>query len=87
MAVRANDPEIAESIVVSPAIDVIELQRDEAPIPGATATDFAPERLQPLSEETSSQAIAGDETADDEDIPDRAGRNDRCCVPHSPSLT
>jgi hypothetical protein len=46
MAVGAQKPNVSQSVVVPPAVDVIELEGDRAVIPGVSAADLAPAFLE-----------------------------------------
>jgi hypothetical protein len=46
MTVGAQKPNVSQPVVVPPAVDVIELERDRAIIPRVSAADLAPAFLE-----------------------------------------
>jgi hypothetical protein len=66
MAVRAQDAQVSQPVVVPSAIDMVELEKDLAAVPGVAKTTLAPVFLQPPRDESLLQPIRLKELASDE---------------------
>jgi hypothetical protein len=77
VTVRTQNPQIAQLIIVSSSVDVIEFQRNRLPIPLAATADLAPTLLDSLFDESRPQRVGGDQFSSHEDFFEGPGRRNR----------
>jgi hypothetical protein len=87
VAIRAEDPEIAQPVVVSPTIDVIQLQRDWLAVPDTAETDLTSLSLEPLLNQPLLESVRVEAPPDDKDLTQRASRHHGSAYPPAPPLT
>ena len=86
VAVRADDSQISQPIVISSPVEVVQLQRDRESVPAIKATSLAPWLLQPLFDQSPLQLVGLHMSSINEHLVDGAGRNNRRGRPPAPGL-
>jgi hypothetical protein len=81
VAVRTQQANIAQPIVVSPAVDMVQLERHWPSVPSAEATDFASGLLEPCLDEPPLQVRCTGVSPLDENLVEGNGWDDRRSTP------
>lgn len=87
MAVRANDTEIAQPIVIPQPVDVIQLKRDWPAVPGIQATHLASCFLEALLDEPPPQVARLSQSPSRQYFLERRSGNGRPMVAEPPALS
>ena len=86
MAIRTEDPKIAEAIIVSAAVDMIQLERNGLAIPLVPAAHLTSRLLHPSLDEPDSEIGRVDRLSNEEDRAQWPSRDSRLGAASPPRL-